>query len=48
MNKCSIDDKSLKLIQSRVATIFREHLKNQSTQEELKKKIKNEFGKTFG
>ena len=45
MNKCSIDDKSLKLIQSRVATIFREYLKNESTQEELKKKIKNELDK---
>ena len=39
MNKCNIDGKSLKLIQSRVATIFREYLKNESTQEELKKKI---------
>ena len=27
MNKCSINDKSLKLIQSRVAIIFREYLK---------------------
>ena len=45
MNKCSIDDKSLKLIQSRVAIIFREYLKNESTQEELKKKIKNELDK---
>ena len=32
MNKCNIDDKSLKLIQSRVATIFREHIKNEFTQ----------------
>ena len=45
MNKCNIDDKSLKLIQSRVATIFREYLKNEYTQEELKKKIKNELDK---